>query len=458
MIDIKNRYQQRLKAFLDAGLLVPKTEEESYAKKHNINLGRFKNGAKYVSTISTRDDLKKASVNINFAAGSRYNPIKKDGLAHFLEHLMFSESFDEFFSLNQASINAYTNSDVVRFVFVGDLNFDYPTYSLPAVIDKSFTLIHRLYGLDDDADFISTRETIKNEIENYQANYDRRCMDTFRELIFHKQSSWVIQNLGTKKSLDRITKQDILDYHKKYFGSQNILVSALVEADKRQFDMLNKKLTDIASAVDKEANENTPEVLMYDVINDSHKFNTGKVIKKSLDIKNGLITTIGYIKFTIPMKQGVEQKALYIVGNVLADKIFQLSRVEGLSYRVNSSYFQTVDDDFIILVSSIDGNTDWDKKFAKFKNFVENFLNNTNKYQYLFKNELEMEKIRQLATPLSQAAILDYVTGGLRNYDHMRNVDIMLEQYRAITMNHVDYVLGQMKNLTPNYLCVGDIK
>jgi len=411
-----------------------------------------------VSTISTRNDLKKASININFVAGSRYNPPKKEGLAHFLEHLMFSESFDEFFSLNQANNNAYTNSDAVRFVFTGDLNFDYPTYSVPAVIDKSFTLIHKLYGLDDDADFVSTRTTIKNEIENYQANYDRRCMDEFRDLIFHKQSSWVIENLGTRKSLDMITKQDILDYHKKYFGSQNMLVSALVEADKRQFDLLNKKLTEVTSNIDKDAHINTPEVLMYDTVNDSHKFNTGKVIKKSIDIKNGLITTIGYIKFNIPMKQGIEQKALYIIGNVLADKIFQLSRVEGLSYRVNSSYFQTVDDDFIVLVSSVDGNTDWDKKFAKFKNFVESFLNNTDKYQYLFKNELEMEKIRQLATPLSQASVLDYVVGGLKSYDHMRNVDIMLEQYRSITMDHVDYVLGQMKNITPNYLCVGDIK
>lgn len=456
MQNLKTKYQNTLTTLLDLGILVAKSDEQAYIKKHNLNLVRLNNGAKLLTALSPRIDFSKSTININFTAGARFDPDKKSGLAHLLEHLFFDQKFDEFFAINQAMCNAGTTSDYTKFIFGGDVNFDYPTYALPAVIDKSFSIVKKLHGIADE--FESTKSTIKNEIENYIANYDRRSIDAFKNYLFDKNSAWVINVLGTKHSLDLISKQDVLDFHKKYFGPANMLVYGLVESDAKQYQLLNSTLLKKITELDKAVELNSTDFIMSDIVNDQVKFNTGHLDKHTLEIKNQLITTYGYLKFKIPLQKNLERKALNIITTVLAQKVFELSRVAGLSYKINSSYFLTADDDFILYVSSVDGCDDWQAKFEKFKVFLSKILSQIDSFWPLFENELQMEKIRQVAVPISQSNVLNQAVHGLFIYDHLYDVDKNREAYRTIENTHIEYCLQLIKNLELNYFCVGDLK
>ena len=158
-------------------------------------------------------------------AGSRDENPSKDGLAHFIEHLLFKQTEKR-----------NTNQILNRLELVGgDLN---------AYTTKEYTCVHasflkphleRSLDLFEDIVFHSVfpeeemkkeKDVILDEIASYQDQPDEAINDDFEDLLFegHPLGRNI---LGTPLTVQGLSKQDITDYHEANYRTDEIIIGIL---------------------------------------------------------------------------------------------------------------------------------------------------------------------------------------------------------------------------------------
>jgi predicted Zn-dependent peptidase len=172
-------------------------------------------------------NISHACIIIN--AGSRDEDSSKDGLAHFIEHLLFKQTEKR-----------NTNQILNRLELVGgDLN---------AYTTKEYTCIHasflkphleRSLDLFEDIVFHSVfpheemkkeKEVILDEISSYQDQPDEAINDDFEDLLFegHPLGRNI---LGTPLTVQSFTKKDIVDFHKANYRTDEIIIGIYGDYD-----------------------------------------------------------------------------------------------------------------------------------------------------------------------------------------------------------------------------------
>ena len=183
-------------------------------------------------------NISHACIIIN--AGSRDENPSKDGLAHFIEHLLFKQTEKR-----------NTNQILNRLELVGgDLN---------AYTTKEYTCIHasflkphleRSLDLFEDIVFHSVfpeeemkkeKEVILDEISSYQDQPDEAINDDFEDLLFegHPLGRNI---LGTPLTVQSFTKKDIVDFHKANYRTDEIVIGIYGDYDFKTIIRLNEKL------------------------------------------------------------------------------------------------------------------------------------------------------------------------------------------------------------------------
>ncbi len=175
----------------------------------------------------TISSISHACIIIN--AGSRDEEPGKDGLAHFIEHLLFKKTEKR----NTHQILNYLES------VGGDLN---------AYTTKEYTCIHasvlnpyinKALELFEDLVFHSTfpeeemekeKGVILDEIASYQDQPEEAIQDDFEDLIFagHELGRNI---LGTEETVKSLTKADIFNFIKSNYNTEEIVVGVLGEYD-----------------------------------------------------------------------------------------------------------------------------------------------------------------------------------------------------------------------------------
>ena len=183
-------------------------------------------------------NISHACIIIN--AGSRDENPYKDGLAHFIEHLLFKQTEKR-----------NTNQILNRLELVGgDLN---------AYTTKEYTCIHasflkphleRSLDLFEDIVFHSVfpeeemkkeKEVILDEISSYQDQPDEAINDDFEDLLFegHPLGRNI---LGTPLTVQSFTKKDIVDFHKANYRTDEIVIGIYGDYDLKTIIRLSEKL------------------------------------------------------------------------------------------------------------------------------------------------------------------------------------------------------------------------
>ncbi len=183
-------------------------------------------------------NISHACIIIN--AGSRDENPSKDGLAHFIEHLLFKQTEKR-----------NTNQILNRLELVGaDLN---------AYTTKEYTCVHasflkphleRSLDLFEDIVFHSVfpeeemkkeKEVILDEISSYQDQPDEAINDDFEDLLFegHPLGRNI---LGTPLTVQSFTKKDIVDFHKANYRTDEIVIGIYGDYDLKTIIRLSEKL------------------------------------------------------------------------------------------------------------------------------------------------------------------------------------------------------------------------
>ncbi len=221
---------------------------------HNV----LNNNIKY--TIVTDKLLTESYVMIYVNSGSGNEPRGYDGLAHFLEHLIFfgSKKYPnidllKFISDNGGSSNAFTSlTETAYFFNILDDNLEKVIDIFSnALLDPSFS-----------------ENNVKSEMNNVNSEYMRGIQDDnniFIRFVLSLTDDFNLLAVGNNKTL---SKPDIIDkikeYHNNYYTTDNISICIVSSIDRVKIDkMINKYFSLLKKSVRK---NDTYDLLNKDLI------------------------------------------------------------------------------------------------------------------------------------------------------------------------------------------------
>ena len=207
------------------------TLEDFNVKRENFNLS---SGAHVV--LFNRPKMP-VYIRATFLAGSRFDPEGKEGLAHFVEHMLLSgtktyptvDMVAGFIEDLGGSIGASTSSDQLNInVSLGD----------PIAIESAIKLISDvlLNALFDEKAIEKERGAILRELKSKKANPSRMLMEITGQLVYQK-TNVARSILGSAETIGSIIKEDMLSFYKKFIKGS--LATIIVAGDLTKETLMN---------------------------------------------------------------------------------------------------------------------------------------------------------------------------------------------------------------------------
>ncbi len=179
------------------------------------------NGIKVVT--NNIPHVKSVSIGIWIKAGSIYEDINSNGISHFLEHMLFKGTYNRSASEIASEIdgiggqlNAFTSKECTcYYAKVLDSHID-------LAIDILSDMI--LNSKFDENNIEKEKGVVFEEIGMYEDSPDELVYDILSKETF-KNHSLGLPILGTINTVKKITRQDLIDYVKNYYCTENIVIS-----------------------------------------------------------------------------------------------------------------------------------------------------------------------------------------------------------------------------------------
>jgi secreted Zn-dependent insulinase-like peptidase len=208
--------------------------------------GELKNGIRYCAVQDTKLDRSHVVVSVN--VGHLADPIEFQGLAHFLEHMLFlgsekypkTDYFDSFTSRNGGMNNAYTSR----------LHTNYNFSILNEKLEKALDIFSQFFKKP-----LFNDKYIKKELNAIDSEHKKNIYNDFDRLfrliqkISLEESQLNKFGTGNFESLNKKGVKDaMIDFYKKYYQPENITVLVASNMDlKNQVEIIQKNFSDIES-------------------------------------------------------------------------------------------------------------------------------------------------------------------------------------------------------------------
>ena len=197
------------------------------------------NGARIVT--EKNDFIKSVTFGVWVGTGSRHETAKLSGTSHFIEHMLFkgtekhscaalSEAFDEL----GGHSNAYTTKEMTAFY----------ARSLDDKLSTTVDLITEmlLCPAFDETAIESERSVIEEEIGMYDDDPEDLATEKLSEIVY-PSSSLGRPILGTRASLRKIGREEMLGYMKEKYVGENIVAAVSGNYDEKEMERLSEILS-----------------------------------------------------------------------------------------------------------------------------------------------------------------------------------------------------------------------
>lgn len=204
-------------------------------------------------------------VGLMINVGARDEVKEKEGLAHFIEHALFKGTSNRkaYHILNRleevgAELNAFTTKEetcVYASCLVPDVK-----RSLDLIKDIVFNSVFPEKEIERE------KSVIIEEIQSYQDSPFELIFDDFEAAIFNDHA---LGNniLGTKETLASMTRQDILDFQKEHYFTNQMVISVVGGINPKKIKKLIEKLFgDIPARIGDVKRIVPPPVPVFDII------------------------------------------------------------------------------------------------------------------------------------------------------------------------------------------------
>ena len=205
-----------------------------------LYIGELSNGIKFIHK-QVNSPVAHCGVIIN--AGSRDERENEHGLAHLIEHMVFKgtkhrKAYHIFSRLEDVGgeMNAYTTKEetCVHATFLTE-------YYSRAVELLSDVLFNSVF---DSKELVKEMDVVLDEINSYKDSPSEQIMDDFDELIFHDHPMG--RNiLGDESTLKGLSRDQILEFIKRNYVPQNIVISSVGNISGERFKSIVSKYFDM---------------------------------------------------------------------------------------------------------------------------------------------------------------------------------------------------------------------
>ena len=212
-----------------------KTSKHSKHSKHSRKYLKHSNESKMrlyknhqgtrLLVMPNRKETATASIYFFFKVGSKNETETNNGISHFIEHLIFKGSpkypnyldISKTFDANGISFNAYTSKDTTAYHY----KFLSTKENLDIICKITSDMIMNPFMREKD---IKTERNViiqeynddADDIDEYIAEKIEACL-----LEGHPLGRSII---GTLKTINDINQKEIIQYHKKYYRPDNLLI------------------------------------------------------------------------------------------------------------------------------------------------------------------------------------------------------------------------------------------
>jgi predicted Zn-dependent peptidase len=158
------------------------------------------------------------------ATGSKYEKKEVNGISHLVEHMFFKgtkkrpHTIDVVRELDRVGglYNAFTGKEFMGFWV--KLNANHFDLAADILSDMIFNSQFKTREIEKE------KRVVIEEINMIKDNPQRYVLDLWEKLLYGNQpAGWLIS--GTKESVKRISRKDILDYFREQFSSTNAVIS-----------------------------------------------------------------------------------------------------------------------------------------------------------------------------------------------------------------------------------------
>jgi predicted Zn-dependent peptidase len=173
-----------------------------------------------------RTEAATASIYFSFKVGSKNETDDIMGISHFIEHMMFKGSkkypnylnISKMFDANGISFNAYTSKEITA--------YHYKFLSTPENLDIICKITSDMIfnPLMRDKDIKPERNVIIQEMKDDSDDIDEFIAEQIENYLF-KDHTLANPIIGNNKTLDHITRKHLIEYHRKYYRPDNLVIS-----------------------------------------------------------------------------------------------------------------------------------------------------------------------------------------------------------------------------------------
>ena len=217
--------------------------------------------------------IRSVSIGVWIKSGSRDESKKANGMAHFLEHMLFKgterRSAREI-ARSLESVGGYLNA------FTSKEQTCYYAEILDNQISKAVDVLSDMicHSVFAPKELEKERQVILDEIDSVEDSPDDLVQDIFVEKLYPDHSLG-LPILGSRSSVNRVTRELLIEFYQKFYSSDNILIAAAgnIEHD-RVVDLCEIKFQ-LTSNHESNASQSSPQIgqgeyLLSRQINQAH--------------------------------------------------------------------------------------------------------------------------------------------------------------------------------------------
>ncbi|MCK4892789.1 MAG: insulinase family protein [Calditrichia bacterium] len=217
--------------------------------------------------------IRSVSIGVWIKSGSRDESKEANGMAHFLEHMLFKgterRSAREI-ARSLESVGGYLNA------FTSKEQTCYYAEILDNQISKAVDVLSDMicHSVFAPKELEKERQVILDEIDSVEDSPDDLVQDIFVEKLYPDHSLG-LPILGSKSSVNRVTRELLIEFYQKFYSSDNILIAAAgnIEHD-RLVDLCEIKFQ-LTSNNESNASQSSPQIgqgeyLLSRQINQAH--------------------------------------------------------------------------------------------------------------------------------------------------------------------------------------------
>lgn len=360
---------------------IKKLEEDVYYEKMPNGLEVF---------LYTKDDVYTNYVTFTTKYGSVYNdfiPLGEDkiksfpkGIAHFLEHKVFTEKEDpqpmEFFAKSGSICNAFTTFRNTTYLF-------YATKDLKENINYLLNYVQNIYLTDESVE--KEKGIISEEIHMYE---DRPAEVLFEKVRLNTLNSNPYRNsiIGTVKDIESITKDYLETCYYTFYHPSNMFMVVTGSFDPEEVMNLIKE------------NQNNKDFkAMNKIVVKDFKEDDKVVKEKEIITMNTNIPKIAYT-IKIPLKNiKLTRRQLHLYMHILFTTLFDETstfdeelKKEGIIN--NTTYISLLNTDTHLLITLVNETNKYNEFLDKLKDKLDNIEINekdfNRKKKVLISNEI----------------------------------------------------------------------